>query len=313
MNRLKFIEYLIKGSPIYFPGLDLKMREARNHAVIAHFEKLKLPAYFVLGNHELKSKRGIDAINDYQDYKKWFKVFQNNYFYSWDREGYHFVALNSNENYSPVLTEIFSPKILTGGCFTFSDEQLAWLVDDLAKTEKPTIVFTHIPLDNRSISSYDIVNNAKQARKIIRQSQKVLAVIQGHSHHMSAPALDGYTVRFKSIPYIYLPSFGSKVVGPRYSVVTVDLQQRKIFVNTRKAGRKWHRRRKIQIPNLELNLEALKPITFSVINDIHYGPQRWDLYDEPEIAGLLDQFIKETNRQDSEFVVVNGDWIDGHM
>mgnify|MGYP000710301910 FL=1 len=102
-------------------------------------------------------------------------------------------------------------------------------------------------------------------------------------------------------------------MGPRYSVVTVDLQQRKIFVNTRKAGRKWHRRRKIQIPNLELNLEALKPITFSVINDIHYGPQRWDLYDEPEIAGLLDQFIKETNRQDSEFVVVNGDWIDGHM
>ena len=145
-------------------------------------------------------------------------AFDRRYYYSWDQDGYHFVALNSNENYSPVLTEIFSPKILTGGCFTFSADQLTWLINDLAQTKKPTIVFTHIPLDDKSLSSYDIVNNAKQVRKIIYQSNKVLAVIQAHSHHMSAPSLKGYTARFKSIPYIYLPSFGSKVVGPRYSL-----------------------------------------------------------------------------------------------
>lgn len=313
MNRLKFIKYLIKGSPIYFPGLDLKTREKRNCAVIEHFKKLKCPIYYVLGNHELKSKRGIDAINDYHDYREWFPTFKNNYYYSWDNNGYHFVALNSNENYSPVLTEIFSPKILTGGCFTFSDEQLAWLANDLDKTKSPTIVFTHIPLDNRSLSSYDIVNNAEQVRRILYQSKKVLAVIQGHSHHMSAPSLQGYTARFKKIPYIYLPSFGSKVVGPRHSVVSVDLQYHNVFVDTYKVGKKWHRRRTIKIPKLDLSFSKLKQITFSVINDIHYGPQRWDLYDEPETTNLLNQFIADTNEQKPTFVVVNGDWIDGHM
>lgn len=313
MNRFKFIKYLIKGSPIYFPGLDLKTREKRNLAVIKHFKQVKSPVYYVLGNHELKSKHGIDAINDYQDYKEWFMAFDRRYYYSWDQDGYHFVALNSNENYSPVLTEIFSPKILTGGCFTFSADQLAWLSNDLAQTKKPTIVFTHIPLDDKSLSSYDIVNNAKQVRKIIYQSNKVLAVIQAHSHHMSAPSLKGYTARFKSIPYIYLPSFGSKVVGPRYSVVCVDTQQNKIIINTHKVAENWRRQRKIRIPNLDVSVPNLKPITFSVINDIHYGPQRWDLYDEPEITNLLGQFVADTNEQRSTFVVVNGDWIDGHM
>lgn len=313
MIRLKFFQYLLRGAPIYFPGLDLITREKRNRAVMTHFEALDCPVYYVLGNHELKLKNGIDAMNDYHDYRQWFAAFKHNYYYSWDTAGYHFVALNSNENYAPVLTEIFSPKILTGGCFTFSEEQLAWLRDDLANTDKPTVIFTHIPLDNRSLSSYDIVNNAKDVRRILYQSKKVVAVIQGHSHHMSAPSLVGYTARFKGIPYVYLPSFGSKVVGPRYSHVTVNLAREKLIVDTYKAGQAWHRQRKIPIPSEDLGFDAREPITFSVINDIHYGPQRWDLYTEPENVTLLNHYISATNQDTTQFVVVNGDWIDGHM
>src|SRR5690606_31218172 len=58
-------------------------------------------------------------------------------------------------------------------------DQIDWLRADLARTDRPTIVFAHQRLDGEG--DY-YVNNAVAVREVLEASGKVLAVFQGHSH-----------------------------------------------------------------------------------------------------------------------------------
>jgi alkaline phosphatase len=57
--------------------------------------------------------------------------------------------------------------------------ELEWLRSDLHDTDKPVIVFAHQRLD---VSNSYVVKNATEVRKLLENSEKVLAVFQGHSH-----------------------------------------------------------------------------------------------------------------------------------
>ncbi|MDC0935830.1 metallophosphoesterase [Pirellulales bacterium] len=69
-------------------------------------------------------------------------------------------------------------------------QQIDWLRDDLAKTDKPTIVFVHQRLDGEGKEIY-VVNNAEAVRAVLEKSGKVLAVIMGHSHQNSYREVGG--------------------------------------------------------------------------------------------------------------------------
>ena len=67
-------------------------------------------------------------------------------------------------------------------------EELEWLQADLQTASQPVIVFVHQRLD---VNSRYAVKNAKAIRRVLQQSGKVRAVLQGHSHENDYRDLDG--------------------------------------------------------------------------------------------------------------------------
>jgi alkaline phosphatase len=110
--------------------------------------------------------------------------------YSFDRGGFHFVVLDAcfrtdgvaygRQNYQ--WQDTFIPP-----------EQIEWLRGDLATTALPTIVFVHQRLDtNPGDELWALtVKDAPEVRKVLETSGKVLAVLQGHSHHNDYRELAG--------------------------------------------------------------------------------------------------------------------------
>ena len=132
-------------------------------------EFLALPGekHYVLGNHCVHTLRKEEFLEG---------VGQEKSYYSFDQGGFHFVVLDScfrsdGEPYGRKNFDWKDPNI--------PQLELEWLQADLAETEKKTIVFAHQRLDEAGKHS---VKNAAQVRRVLEDSGKVLAVLQGHSH-----------------------------------------------------------------------------------------------------------------------------------
>jgi len=131
------------------------------------FAKVNDDRHYVLGNHcvdTLKKEEFLGAVGQAKSY------------YSFDREGFHFVVLDScfrgdgtpyeRKNFKWTDTNVPAA-------------ELEWLKADLAETDKSVIVFAHQRLD---VSNHHGVKNGAVVREILEASKKVLAVFQGHSH-----------------------------------------------------------------------------------------------------------------------------------
>jgi len=184
-----------KGTLTYLESIEKVFREFRG------------PRYHVLGNHDMDSiskEQFLSAIDNTGIGKEF------NY-YSFDSHGLHFVVLDANykgdgSNYDH-------------GNFDWTDaniprEELDWLRRDLETTSKPVIVFVHQQLDGEG-SHY--VNNAAEARRVLQERHKVLAVFQGHNHA-------GHYSRIDGIHYYTLKAMveGREDEDNSYAVVEVD-------------------------------------------------------------------------------------------
>jgi HAD superfamily hydrolase (TIGR01450 family) len=85
---------------------------------------------------------------------------------------------------------------------------LEWLAADLAATELPTVVFSHVPLSSASmVGNYWFANspdhggypNAADARRVIEASDKVVLCVAGHVHWNSLH-------RVNAVPHITIQS-----------------------------------------------------------------------------------------------------------
>ncbi|WP_339908304.1 metallophosphoesterase [Symmachiella dynata] len=131
------------------------------------FSNICKTRHYVLGNHcvqTLKKEEFLAAVEQPKSY------------YSFDAGNFHFVVLDAcfrsdGEPYGRNNFKWTDPNIPAA--------ELEWLKADLDKTTKPTIVFGHQRLD---VSNNHGVKNAVAVRKLFEDSQKVLAVFQGHSH-----------------------------------------------------------------------------------------------------------------------------------
>jgi len=160
-------------------------------------EKLKMPVYSTLGNHEvfgLYESSGVDP--SHEEYGK--KLYENRIakrFYSFDHKNWHFIVLDAigfteDRHYYGHI----------------DDEQLEWLKNDLEKTgkETPIVVSTHIPLlsigeqvmsePTAGFSPGSIVTNANEVRQLLEQYNTKL-VLQGHLHFLE-------DINYKGIHYI---------------------------------------------------------------------------------------------------------------
>ncbi len=85
--------------------------------------------------------------------------------------------------------------------FLFDAADLRWLEADLRATDLPTIVFSHLPLDEGSmignfyfekvLAGFAHYGNAAEARDVIERSAKVILCLAGHTHWNARNTIDG--------------------------------------------------------------------------------------------------------------------------
>ena len=145
----------------------LETEKAHLDRVNKDFVKLPGKKYYVLGNHcvhNLKKKEFLERVGQKESH------------FSFDAHGFHFIVLdscfrNDGKPYERNNFDWTDPNIPT--------KQVDWLKEDLKSSKSKTIVFAHQRLD---VENHYGVKNAKDVRKVLEQSKKVVAVFQGHSH-----------------------------------------------------------------------------------------------------------------------------------
>ncbi len=138
--------------------------------------------YYVLGNHCVGTLTSDEFLSD---------VGQKSSFFSFDRNGRHFVILDACFRKDGVA--------YGRGNFDWSeslvpDHELKFLEDDLKSTRNETVVFVHQRLDVEP--PYGVLNAGK-VREILEKSGRVRAVFQGHSHkndHRTIGGIDYVTL-----------------------------------------------------------------------------------------------------------------------
>ncbi len=149
------------------------------------FNKSPIPMHQLIGNH--------DCINIKQKELEEF-IKQTPLYYSFDASDYHFIILYTRV-YKAEKSKI-------------DDEQKAWLTADLAATTKPTVVFSHHSLADQNLFGNPwfegweeacLLENRREIRQVLFESQKVIAVVNGHLHWNNVTHHD-------AIPYITVQS-----------------------------------------------------------------------------------------------------------
>ncbi len=224
MNREK-VDFLIELGD--FKDQDRSPNEQNTIAYLQHIEQLFQtfdgPRYHVLGNHD------VDSISkkQYLANIKSTGIGRDSSYYSFDRNGLHFVVLDAN--YNPDGSDY------DRGKFDWTDPnigavQLDWLKHDLDSTRYPTICFSHQLYDGTGAV---YVTNAEQVRKVLQNSGKVLAVFQGHHH-------TGDYNRIEGIHYYTLKALieGTGPENNSYAIVKVDSAHNIEITGYRKAASK---------------------------------------------------------------------------
>ena len=140
----------------------------------SEFSKFKGKKYHVLGNHDIDSITKEQFLSNVENtgIKK-----QDTYYY-YDSGGFRFIVLDANFKEDGTA--------YSKGNFDWKDtnipkDQLFWLKSTLDETNKPCVIFVHQMLDDFENGDYG-VNNANKVREVLEESNKVIAVFQGHKH-----------------------------------------------------------------------------------------------------------------------------------
>lgn len=155
-------------------SVDLERRYLKT--VDKEFSKICDDRHYVLGNHcvdTLTKEEFLGGVDKQHSY------------YSFDRNGFHFIVLDScfRSDGQPYGRRNFKWTDAN-----VSVAELEWLKADLQANTRPVIVFAHQRLD---VSNNHGVKNNADVRKILESSGKVLAVFQGHSHKNDLKTING--------------------------------------------------------------------------------------------------------------------------
>ncbi len=159
---------------------------------VAALGQSSIPVHHVVGNHDVINL-STDEICSFLNL--------DSLFYSFDVGEFHFIIL-----YSDTHTPIKYPA-------SIPQNQVSWLQEDLAKTTKPTVVFTHFSLADQDLAGNPwfyrqpdncFLGNRTEVRRILSNSGNVVAVLNGHLHWNHIDQHDG-------IPYITIQSAVEKL------------------------------------------------------------------------------------------------------
>lgn len=150
------------------------------------FSRSKIPTYWVLGNHDLRSV----------DKQQWKKALGIDYTRkAFDIRGYRVIILDSN--YTKSGEDVKPGQGYTRG--KVGEGEIKWLKSELKNTKKRPIVFMHHPplRDIKLKKNNGLLDDAEELRKIFAE-HKVIAVFAGHIE-------DFYYENSKGVNYFVLP------------------------------------------------------------------------------------------------------------
>ena len=149
--------------------------------------------HHVIGNHEMDGGFSLEEAITYRN--------MPSSYYSFENSGFNFIVLDGNDKKHPEEK---------GYRQYIGDKQSSWLQDELKKTTKPVIIFSH-----QGIGSINGIDNDEAIREILElhnlkaQNNRIIACFNGHSHFDATEEING-------IWYITINSMGYKWLGDEY-------------------------------------------------------------------------------------------------
>lgn len=184
----RFREWCAATSPTLAVELGDRIndRDAQHDARLTRevadaFARFPAPITHLLGNHDCfaLARAGAEA------------AFQQSFAsHSRDLDGFHLVFWNADT------------ALHRGRGFVATQQDLDWLVADLAATDLRTVVFSHLPLDGGAMTGNLYFEegvalglggyaNARDVQRVLEASGKVVLCIAGHTHWNALAFVDG--------------------------------------------------------------------------------------------------------------------------
>lgn len=197
---------------IFTGDLVNKPKVSELNSFIKHISKLAYPWYAIDGNHDisidgpLNKEKFMEILHSAND-----DIPNKPYYAFTPKRGYRVICLDSIIDY----------KITTNG--ELSDEQLAWLKEELNDCKKDIVVLCiHVPLTEPYPSSDHNLLNEAEVKQVLKTHKNPIIVLQGH-YHAAKVKQDG------NVLYISTPSL---VTYPNaFRVVNINSNKNKVLVD----------------------------------------------------------------------------------
>ncbi|WP_343560380.1 metallophosphoesterase [Sphingobacterium sp.] len=197
-----FIETMKKENPDFIISLgDFCFPKMENKELMDIWNDFTGEKHFVIGNHDTDGGFTKKQVTDF-----WNSPAP---YYSFDKQGFHFVVLDGNENSQTKKIEGYPRSI--------SQKQLQWLKKDIQSTKNRVIIFCHQGLDNEN----DGLENGMAVRYLLEQLnmkagfKKILLVLTGH-HHLN------YHNEINGIHYVQINSASYYWAGDTFESKAFD-------------------------------------------------------------------------------------------
>ena len=184
--------------------------EANLRAFLQVANKLKVPYYLALGNHDVYKSKGMSKV-------RYFEIVrEGNIFYPQKRPNYEF-----KKNGFVFLVVDGAKEAIPGSTGYYREDTLKWLDEKLTKNEKKSvIIFQHFPViypdgvDLKTHKTYRV----EDYKEVLAKHNNVLAIITGHFHtnsetmengvyHISSPSILSIPQSYKVIDIVTTKDF----------------------------------------------------------------------------------------------------------
>ncbi len=174
---------------------DFAIPKPANDSFIASFNQGNIPAYHVLGNHDLdeghSKEQAIQAFGMPSAY--YAKVIQ----------GVRILILDGNDTGSPTTKGGYASYI--------GKEQQDWLNQQLEDSKEPVIVISHQP-----IAGIYTIDNAVEIQNLLStHAGKIILAVNGHAH------VDQF-LKVGGVSYLHLNSASYYWVGEKHRHLSMD-------------------------------------------------------------------------------------------
>jgi alkaline phosphatase len=180
MNRMK-ADFVIELGDYVDTLVDGKDPIQNLDEVESIYTSFRGPQFHVLGNHDFDNLERNDFLYNIDN----TGIPAGKTYYSFDQNGIHCIVLDADyTNEEPHLP--FDLQDPADPFWNWKDawvpqEELEWLIADLAAANLPTVVFTHQVMHRDNTEAHNI-KNADVVRGILEDDGQVVAVFSGHDH-----------------------------------------------------------------------------------------------------------------------------------